>query len=144
MFPPVAGFCLKSMILLKVPYLASFSSIFHEIFCEAPQHIQVGDGHTKIGVLINPLNTGLKSNSYVPGGGAIPPAGFQAIIITQNEGQDKFLCAHPLPICVGGSHRKFREKSMKNQRDMAFLVKSLIFCKIQPLGEIEVKCPFSQ
>ena len=32
----VAGFCRKSMILLKMPYLTSFSLIFHEIFFETP------------------------------------------------------------------------------------------------------------
>ena len=62
----------------------------------------------------------------------------------QYEGQDQFLCAHPLPISDGRLHRKFREKLMKIERDMAFLVKSLNFSKIQLVGDTSEKCPFSQ
>ena len=78
------------------------------------------------------------------GGGAILPALFGAIKIIQICTLGHFLCSQPLAISVRGVHRKFHEKSMKNERDTVFLVKSLDFNKIQPVGNISEKWPFFQ
>ena len=64
------------------------------------------------------------------GGGAISPALFAAMKTIQIQTLGHFLCSQPLVISVGGVHKKFRENLMKNERDTAFLVKSLNFNKI--------------